>query len=57
MLSYGEGSQSGVCDKEQRHWDFDYFLLHCFKDNHRLLSVTQYLSLVVQWLSGLLSDI
>ena len=28
-----KGSQSGVGDEEQRWWDLDFFLLHCFKSS------------------------
>ena len=42
-----QGSQSGVSD------EVEFFLLHCFKDSHKLPSVTQELSPVVRWLCGL----
>ena len=52
-LIYGEGSQSGVRDEEQRAWDLDFFLLNFFNDSHRLKSVTQELTLAVRCLCSL----
>ena len=38
------------------YWFLQHFLLHCFKNSHRLLSTIQKLSLAVWWLCDLLPD-
>ena len=38
-----------VSDEEQRWQDLDVLLLHRFKDSHKLVSVTHWLSLAVRW--------